>query len=322
MATTANGTVTGQGQAADEFRNLSLDLIVVEGQVRTGIDTEDESFQGFMASIAEKGVIEPVIVTPRGEKFLLLAGERRFLACRKLGLETIPARILPNVQSGEEILAIQLIENLQRQDIDPIDKANGIVAFFKARHGDGMDLDQMSTVLMQYKLDPARVENEYGPTVGPIVKLAGVSISSMQNLLSLLRLPPEIRDSVKKGEIGVSQGYLFAANLENPGLMTVFEGVLANPVTNKRLTELLKKAAEGGEAQAEEAPAPFNSLYGTIRTAVNSLESGKVRYDVIELENLLLQLKSLIYTVEKAKAGGGTAAEPTPPAAGKKPVLA
>ena len=104
--------------------------------------------------------------------------------------------------------------------------------------------------------------------------------------------------------------------------MTVFESVLANPVTNKRLTELLKKAAEGGEAQAEEAPAPFNSLYGTIRTAVNRLESGKVLYDVIELENLLLQLKSLIYTVEKAKAGGGTAAEPTPPATGKKPILA
>jgi ParB family chromosome partitioning protein len=275
-----------------------------------------------MVSIAEKGVLEPVIVTPREEKFLLLAGERRFLACLKLGLATIPVRILQNVQSEEEILAIQLIENLQRQDIDPIDKANGILAFFKARHGDGMDLDQVSTVLLQYKVDPARVENEYGTTVGPIVKWSGVSISSMQNLLSLLKLPLEIRDSVKKGAIGVSQGYIFADNLENPGLMTVFENVLANLVTNRRLTELLKKATEGGEAQAEDAPAPFNSLYGTIRTAVNRLESGKVRYGVIELENLLLQLKSLIYTVEKAKAGGGTAAEPTPPAAGKKPVLA
>ena len=144
----------------------------------------------------------------------------------------------------------------------------------------------------------------------------------MQNLLSLLKLPPEIQDSVRKGTIGVSQGYIFAANLENPGLMAVFEGVVANPATNRRLTELLKKAAEGGEAQAKEAPAPFKSLYGTIRTAVNRLESGKILYDVIELENLLLQLKSLIYTVEKAKAGGGTAAEPTPPVAGKKPVLA
>jgi ParB-like chromosome segregation protein Spo0J len=320
MATTANGTVTGQGQA-DEFRNLSLDLIVVEGQVRTGIDTEDESFQGFIASIAEKGVIEPVIVTPREEKFLLLAGERRFLACRKLGLATIPARILPDVQSGEEILTIQLIENLQRQDIDPIDKANGILAFFQNRHS-GMDLDAIMNDLILYDREDQRVPGDIVATVATISKIAGIKARSIQNVLSLLRLPPEIQDSVKKGAIGVSQGYLFAANLENPGLMTVFESVLASPVTNRRLTELLKKAAEGGEAQTEEAPAPFNSLYGTIRTAVNRLESGKVLYDVIELENLLLQLKSLIYTVEKAKAGGGTAAEPTPPAAGKKPILA
>jgi hypothetical protein len=57
-----------------------------------------------------------------------------------------------------------------------------------------------------------------------------------------------------------------------------------------------------------------------VRTTVTKKK--QIGYDVIELENLLLQLKSLIYTVEKAKAGGGTAAETTPPAAGKKPILA
>ena len=117
-----------------------------------------------------------------------------------------------------------------------------------------------------------------------------------------------------------SQGYIFDANLENPGLMTVFESVLANPVTNKRLAELLKKAAQGDAEPTEEVPAPFKSLYGTIQTTTNRLESGKVIYDVIELENLLLQLRSLIDLVERAKAGGGTAAEATPPAGGKKPV--
>jgi hypothetical protein len=79
-------------------------------------------------------------------------------------------------------------------------------------------------------------------TVSTISKIAGTKARSIENLLSLLKLSLEIRESVKKGEIGISQGYLFAANFENPGLMTVFEGVLANPVTNRRLTELLKKA--------------------------------------------------------------------------------
>ena len=111
---TASASATNQGIAAaeaagvataatEEFRNIPLNQIIVERQIRTGIDMEDESSQGFIDSVAEKGVIEPVIVTPRGEKFLLLAGERRFLACQKLGLETIPARILLNVQSKEEV---------------------------------------------------------------------------------------------------------------------------------------------------------------------------------------------------------------------------
>lgn len=67
--------------ATEEFRNIPLNRIIVEGQIRTGIDMEDKSFHGFIDSVAEKEVIEPAIVTPRGEKFLLLAGERPFLAC-------------------------------------------------------------------------------------------------------------------------------------------------------------------------------------------------------------------------------------------------
>ncbi|OIP91090.1 MAG: hypothetical protein CO013_10840 [Syntrophobacterales bacterium CG_4_8_14_3_um_filter_58_8] len=72
----------------------------------------------------------------------------------------------------------------------------------------------------------------------------------------MLRLPPKIQDSVKKGGIGVSQGYPFAANLENPGLMTVFEDVLVNPVANRRLTKLLKKARGWGGAGGR-CPGPF-----------------------------------------------------------------
>ena len=226
MAITASVSAANQGIAAaepagvataaatEEFRNIPLNQIIVERQIRTGIDMEDESSQGFIDSVAEKGVIEPVIVTPRGEKFLLLAGERRFLACQKLGLETIPARILLNVQSKEEILTIQLIENLQRQDIDPIDKANGILAFFQNRHS-GMDLDAVMNDLILYDREDQRVPGDIVATVATISKIAGIKARSIQNLLSLLRLPPEIRDSVKKGAIGVSQGYLFAANLDH-----------------------------------------------------------------------------------------------------------
>jgi len=316
-AETAGEASTATTATTDEFQNITLDLIIVEKQIRTGANVDDEDSQGFVDSIAVKGVIEPIVVTPREDKFLLLAGERRYLACKKLGLATIPARILPNVQSGEEVLTIQLIENLQRQEIDPIDKANAILAFFQNRHED-MDLEPIISALLNYDRDPQRVKNEITETVSVILKYVGMTTRTIENLLSLLQLPNEIGDAVKTGAVPVSQGYILAANLENPGLMTVFESILENPVTNKRLTELLKKAAQADTATPAEAPSPFQSVFTAAQTLTNRLEDGKVRYDLSELENLRLFFLSVIEVIDRAKAGGGTAKEPEPPPTKKK----
>jgi hypothetical protein len=232
--------------------------------------------------------------------------------CRLAPVKNSPARILPNVQPGEEILTIQLIENLRRQEIDPIDKANGVVSFILARHSE-MDLDKIINGLMNLRRDETRVENEITLTVSVISKITGISTATMQNLLSLLRLPQEIRDAVKTGALPVSQGYILAANLGSPGLMAVFEGILANPVTNKRLTELLKKADQADPPVPAEPPSPFRSVYTAAQKLTNCLENGEVRYDLGELENLRLFFLSVLEVIDRAKAGGGTAKEPDPP---------
>ncbi|MCX5805340.1 MAG: ParB/RepB/Spo0J family partition protein [Proteobacteria bacterium] len=119
-----------------EFMYLPLEDIIVEEQVRSGIDTESESFKALMESIKDRGVLEPVLVTPKDGKYLLLCGERRYLAAQKLGLEFIPARIVNTITQKDEILAYQLTENLQREDLNPIDQAKGILSFIQARHPD------------------------------------------------------------------------------------------------------------------------------------------------------------------------------------------
>jgi hypothetical protein len=207
------------------------------------------------------------------------------------------------------VLTIQLIENLQRREIDPIDKANAILAFFRNRHGE-MAVTTLCNALLNYDRDPQRVKNEITETVSVILKYVGMTTRTIENLLSLLMLPPKIRDAVKTGVVHVSQGYILAANLENPGLMTVFEGILADPVTNKRLTELLKKAAEADVAPPADTPSPFRSVYTAGETLTNRLLDGKVRYDINELENLHLYFLSVIEVIERAKAGGGTAKAP------------
>jgi hypothetical protein len=150
-----------------EFQNIPLDRIVIEEQIRTHAGIDDEDSRGFVESIAAKGVLEPIIVTPWEDKFFLLAGERRCLACRKLGMETIPARVVADIAGPEDVLAIQLIENLQRLELDPIDKANAIYSFFRVRH-DGMDQEAVMNNLISFNRDPERVEAGFAATVAAI----------------------------------------------------------------------------------------------------------------------------------------------------------
>ena len=96
-----------------------------------------------------------IINQGKAKPVINLLGERRYLACRQLGLAEIPAHVRRDIETKEDILTAQLIENLQREDIDPIDKANGILSLFKLRHGD-MDLGAVTSALLTYDRDRGR----------------------------------------------------------------------------------------------------------------------------------------------------------------------
>ncbi len=121
---------------SQEFLYLPLGSIIVEEQIRSTVNTESESFNALVSSINDKGVLEPILVTQKDGNYLLLCGERRYLAAQKLKLETIPARIVNTITQKDEILAMQLTENLQREDLNPIDQAKGILAYIQAKHPD------------------------------------------------------------------------------------------------------------------------------------------------------------------------------------------
>ena len=190
------------------FCDVSLDLIDVEKQIRSGIDLESDSFLVLQASIAEKGVLENVVLVKRDDRYLLLAGERRFLACRQLGLPAIPAQVLDAVWDRAEILEIQMAENSLREDIDPIDLGNAMVEYFQVRH-DGLSFEQIFNAVIAYDVDPKRVEKAIAVTVTALMQNSCKSPASLRNTLSLLKLPNEIQEAVKTGQIGVSQGYIF-----------------------------------------------------------------------------------------------------------------
>ena len=134
-------------------------------------------FDGFKLaelahSIKERGMIQPVVVRQKEDHYELVAGERRWRAAKLAGLERIPA-LLAEKLSKEAIIEINLIENLQREDLNPIDKANG-----------------MKTLMEECNLTQDEVAH----------KLAQ-DRSVVANTLRLLNLPDKVRDWIKDGKL-------------------------------------------------------------------------------------------------------------------------
>ncbi len=140
------------------------------------VDFDNQSMEELTQSIKEKGVIQPVLVRRSGDFYELIAGERRFRAANLLNLKEIPA-IVKNVEDRDS-LEIALIENIQRQSLNPIEEAHAY----------------------QFLIDKFQVTHE---KISAVLGKARVSVT---NTLRLLKLPTEIQDEIKKGRISFAHG--------------------------------------------------------------------------------------------------------------------
>jgi len=245
------------------YLNIPVGDIVIDAQIRSTIDTEGEAFAALVKSVGKEGTLEPVFVIPQNGGYRLVSGERRLRAYQELKLPTIPARILAGEGSREEILRIQLTENLQREDLDPIDEVNAYVRFFLASH-DNLGAAEINNILVTYQRTGNGFTPEIASTVDAISDISGKSISSLRNRLTLLRLPEEVQASLRTGEIPPSQGYILAENPEHPDILAIYKAIVAEPVTNKELKKrlaLLVNAAKGGATQQAKPAQPFKGLY-------------------------------------------------------------
>ena len=139
---------------------------------------DDESLSELTASIARHGVLQPVLVSEDGiGRYLLITGERRWRAAKQAGLRTVPAVIRERLQDSDQ-LELALVENLQRQDLTPLEEAR---AFEHLRTSLGLSQAEIS----------ARV---------------GMSRSTVANSIRLLKLPHEIQELVEDGSLSAGHG--------------------------------------------------------------------------------------------------------------------
>lgn len=157
-----------------EVKDIELSAIrLSESNTRKdlGSGVEDTSLDDLANSISDKGLLNPVIVRrePDG-KYSLIAGQRRFLACKKLGWESIPA-IIREVEDSTDATILSLIENVHRADMNPIDKARAY----------------------------QQIYNKYGD-YNDVARETGVSVTTIRKYVALLSLTPDIQKSISTAD--------------------------------------------------------------------------------------------------------------------------
>ncbi|MCX5810401.1 MAG: ParB/RepB/Spo0J family partition protein [Proteobacteria bacterium] len=283
-----------------EFLYVPIGNIVVLEQVRSNINTEADSFKSLIQSIKDKGILEPLLVTKGdGDLYTLICGERRLEAARQLELELIPVRIIEAGKESGETIALQLTENLQREDLNPIDQAKGILAYIQAKHPDkNYDVDTIMADLVRYEMRPADISEEIADTLSAISEIVGKSIRTMIRTISLLKLPPEIQAAIRAENLLVSQGYLFAANLDCPDRAKIFQDIMKTPVTYLTLEKLLTAWKKVKPEPGKTKPLPMTKQIASLRSVESRIEMGIATYTKPDLQALLDELRVFCALVE------------------------
>jgi ParB family chromosome partitioning protein len=156
-----------------------------------------ESLEELALSIKEQGLIEPLVVVPKGEKFMLIAGERRWRACQMAGLTAAPVRVLS--ADDRQIAEMALVENLQRQDLTPLEEAKA----FKEMLDSGYTKETLAQ------------------------KLGFKQVWRVDERLSLLNLSPKFQDALIFGVISPSQAFEISRLEDHGEQEVVFQKVKA-----------------------------------------------------------------------------------------------
>ena len=168
-----------EGLSQGEDSNGSLSLLIDEvfpNRLQPRKKFDDEKFNELERSIREHGVLQPVIVQKSVNGYELIVGERRWRASKKAGLKKIPAVI--REVTDLESLELALIENLNRQDLNPIEEADGY----------------------------ERLAKDFGLTQENIAKRMGKSRESVANIMRLLKLPRQIQEDMISGRLTMGHG--------------------------------------------------------------------------------------------------------------------
>ncbi|KPL07657.1 hypothetical protein AMJ86_03590 [bacterium SM23_57] len=239
-------------------------------------DFPSEALRELMESIKKDGMLQPIVVRPKGKGYQLVIGERRLRAAKMLGLERVPANILSDLDDNR-MLELALIENLQREDLNPIEIAKGL----------------------QQLVDKFHLTQEQ------VAEKVGKQRATVTNLLRLLKLPKEIQNSVKSGQISMGHARAMLA-VDDPAVQrALYQRTIARKLSVRQVEQLVQKLSAEPKPRKKSKPASvfiartedrFRTLLGTQVKIKSRSRGGVIEIEYYSNEDLerLIELFDII----------------------------
>ncbi len=227
-----------------------IEVSKIEGnpwQPRTRFD--EEKLSELAISIKELGIIQPLTLRKiDNDRFQIIAGERRFRAAKLAGLEKVPAYV--RLAEDDIMLEMALVENIQREDLDPIE------------------------IAISYQ----RLMDECNLTQESMSERVGKKRSTIANYLRLLKLPAEIQLGLREKQI--SMGHARAIiNVEDPALqLMIFEQTIKHDFSVRKVEEVVRKLAEQPAVNEPKSPTPASPEYEQLKNQLSSFFKTNIQF--------------------------------------------
>ena len=237
-------------------------------------DFDEEELQALADSITEHGIIQPLVVRNHNGHYEIVAGERRWRAARKADLKEVPCII--REFTDEENMLVAIIENMQREDLNPIEEAEGLNQMIKT----------------------------YGLTQAEVSKSVSKSRPYITNALRLLKLPEDIKSYVVEGQLTTGHARALLAVEDKEKQMLLCKKVIEDGLSVRKIEELAKKETAPKKAPAKKrksadtvhVESELKNIFGTKVSIEKKGKKGIIQleyYSTEELNRLIELLKTV-----------------------------
>ncbi len=221
---------------AEPQGEIPLDLIQHNPhQPRKQFDQDE--IASLSASVKAHGILQPIVVRADGDRYTLVAGERRLRAAQDAGLTSVPIRIVD--LNDQQAFEATLVENIQRSDLNPIEKAQGFKDYLE----------------------------RFGLNHEELAQRLGLARSSITNLVNLLDLAPEVQDGIRFNQISEAHAKLLKGIKSRDRQVAMFKQIVAMGLSVKATENLMRERKDADPAGERSSPASADAGEAVAKTA-------------------------------------------------------